>query len=682
MVKIRTYVSAKHPKASDFVVSSLPMSFVSLKLLQQLSLAVLALTMLSGQAYAADEAEFQVWTFDRQSSAWNGNGPLKFGAWPVKESSLRISITPKTAAPILEKKDLLLPSDKVNVIQIRADLGSATKGRLWFTTGISPKRNSQKMVEFDLQPGTGLQDYNLDLKSLRSWQDDIVSLSFSFSGAKAGDELKVSWIKAFLGDKISKPMVYSAYRLGQKYEPKPFRLGPLFSDGMVLQRGKAMPVWGRSKAGETVAVEFAGQRKVVTADMTGRWEARLDPMEACAVGRVLVATGEQSGLRAEAKDVLVGDVWLCGGQSNMGSRPTDSPPPEARRQELIETDYPAFRFVSMPTIHRDNPAPNDFTEDSFDWHRAHAKKAAVSAVGYYFGQSIHVSQKVPVGLIFIVKAGSQVEQWLDGETLRLLYSSEELKQICGTNRLAGGLYNGMVSPLPPFPIRGAFWYQGESNADNDFKVASYYQSLPAMINLWRRHWGSDLPVLLVQLPRFEGYPKNSWAHIREAQFLAATRLPGIGLAVTLDEGDPKDLHPANKYMVGTRLGLLAREIAYGEKNLARSPLFKSAETKSNEVEVTFDHVGAGLRARGDLTGFEIRGKDGVWVSATARINGPARVAISSPQIPGPEAARYCWGNSVDASLFNADGLPASPFRTDTPVRLIQQASAVTSPNAK
>jgi sialate O-acetylesterase len=182
-------------------------------------------------------------------------------------------------------------------------------------------------------------------------------------------------------------------------------------------------------------------------------------------------------------------------------------------------------------------------------------------------------------------------------------------------------------------------------------------------------WGADLPVLLVQLPAFVGYPTNSWAHIREAQLLASQRVPNVGLAVTFDKGDPTNLHPSNKYFIGTRLGLVARSLVYGEKLESSGPVFTALERHGAELTLRFAHVAGSLKARGELTGFEVRGADDKWLPAKAAITGKDSVVVSSPDVAEPQAARYAWKNAPVATLFNDLGLPASPFRTDTPAEL-------------
>jgi sialate O-acetylesterase len=619
----------------------------------------------------ADEAERQVWGFNAQSPNWGGNGPLPHFAWPVRDTTLRLRASDK-ADPFICQGELILPADKANVVQIRMDPASASKCQLWFTTGISPAPDKQKMVEFDLSPGSGMQDYTLDLKNMATWQDQIGSLKFVFLGAKSGDEVGVERIKVFDGEKISKPMIYTSYQPGEKPVVREFRMGSLFNNSMVLQRSKPVPVWGHGKPQEVVTVEFAGQKKSATADASGKWEVVLDPLQVSTEPQSMTVSSSLPDHHIELNDILVGDVWLCGGQSNMGGSTVDNAPPEDRRKELLQSDYPQLRTVAMPTLHRETPLPNDASDASLSWKSIVGTSRGNSAVGYYFGQAVQVSQKIPVGLVYIIKAGSQVEQWMSQEVLKSIFTDGELNASCSGARLASGLYNGMVAPVHPFPICGAFWYQGESNADNEAKYMGYYKSLPAMIRMWRSLWGQNLPVLLVQLPAFDGYPPESWAHIREVQQLCSAVLPNVFTAVTFDEGDTKNLHPHNKYFVGTRLGMIARAKVYGENLECSGPVFKTSTRQGNELLLTFDHVGSGLKTRGELTGFEVRGDNGQWMPAQAQIIDKERVSVSSPTVPAPAAVRYAWANSPTATLFNDLNLPASPFRSDIPATLIEE----------
>ena len=632
-------------------------------------MGIACLLVLGQSLEAADEAERQVWLFRNagEAMAWAGNGSLPHGAWPVQEGRLQLSASGK-GNPSISRAELLLLAEQANVVQIQLDAGGAKKCRLFFTTDVSPRVNSQKMVEFALQPS--VKEYTLDLKGLATWKNQVSLLRFDLVGMKEGEAAAVSCIKVFTGEKISTPMVYTAYRPGEKAAVKAFRTGSLFGSNMVLQRDRPLPVWGRAKPGEAVTVRFAGQEKQAAADAHGRWSATLGAIPAIAVPQTLEIKGA-AGDALSFSNVVVGDVWLCGGQSNMGGAPQDNAPPPERRKELLETDYPNFRYVAMPGLHRETPLPNDAMEEALAWQPVRASALrGVSAVSYYFGQAVHSSQKIPVGLVFVIKAGSQVEQWIGADALRSVFSGDELQKVAG-RRLASGLHNGMIAPLVPFPLRGAMWYQGESNADDEFKYMGYYRSLPALIGEWRQQWGSDLPVLLVQLPAFEKYPTNSWAHIREAQLLTSQRVPNVGLTVTFDEGDPTNLHPNNKYTVGTRLGLVARELVYGEKLESSGPAFSTLECHGSELTLRFTHVAGGLKSRGELKGFDVRGTDEKWQPAQAVIAGRDSVVVSSPSVRTPQAVRYAWKNDPVATLFNDLNLPASPFRSDTPEALLK-----------
>lgn len=625
------------------------------------------LCSLAGAVRGADEAEKQVWFFRNagEATAWAGNGPLPHGAWPVRANQLELT-RGTNGNPNIMRGELMLPAAQANVVQIRLDAGSARKARLLFATDVSPRLNQQKLVEFDLRAEPGSADYTLDLKALPGWSDQVTTMRFDFLGLNTGDVVRIAQIKVFTGEKISTPMVYTTYRPGVRTPARAFRTGSLFGSDMVLQRDHPLPVWGRAKAGDTVTLRFAGQTKTAKVDAAGRWSVTLDPLPASSESKTMEIVSSGVTEPIVFTNIVLGDVWLCGGQSNMGGAPQDNPPPPERRKELLETDYPNFRYVAMPSLHRETPLPNDAMEEALQWQSIRASSLrGVSAVSYYFGQSIYRSQKIPVGLVFAIKAGSQVEQWMSADTLRRVFPGDELQKVAG-RRLASGLHNGMIAPIAPLPLRGAMWYQGESNADDEYKYIGYYRSLPALIGEWRRMWGADLPVLLVQLPAYVGYPTNSWAHIREAQLLTSQRLPNVGLAVTFDEGDPTNLHPANKYTVGTRLGLVARAKVYGEQVACSGPVYADAKRDGATLKLRFTEVGKGLKARGELTGFELHGADGTWHPAKAVIAGPDTVAVSSPEVSEPQAARYAWANNPVATLFNDLGLPASPFRTDPP----------------
>jgi len=336
-------------------------------------------------AVAADEAERQVWLFRNNGEAmvWTGNGPLPHGAWPVREGRLQLTASAK-GNPSISKQELMLPAEQANVVQIQLDAGPAKKCRMFFATDVSPRANAQKTVEFDLKPD--VTEYTLDMKSLPAWKNQLTMLRFDFLGLKDGEAGGIKCIKVFIGEKISKPMVYTDYRPGEKQVVKEFRAGSLFNSNMVLQRDQPLPVWGRAKPSAAVTVRFAGQERKTTTDARGKWSVSLEALPASAEPRTLEIV--QATETLSFTNVVVGDVWLCGGQSNMGGAPQDNAPPAERRKELLETDYPNFRTVAMPGLHRETPLPNDAMEDALTWNSIRASALrGVSAVSYYFGQS-------------------------------------------------------------------------------------------------------------------------------------------------------------------------------------------------------------------------------------------------------------------------------------------------------
>ncbi|MBO0798970.1 MAG: sialate O-acetylesterase, partial [Blastocatellia bacterium] len=324
---------------------------------------------------------------------------------------------------------------------------------------------------------------------------------------------------------------------------------------------------------------------------------------------------------------------------------------------------------------------------------------AFSAVGYYFGRDLFKARNVPIGLIHNAVGGSPAESWMKADVLK---ANSEYKEFFATYQrgmekyqkdmekykedaekakaegkpaprapgkpwLPAGLYNGMVAPLLPYAIRGAIWYQGESNAGRAYQ---YRRLFPDMIGNWRMDWGEgDFPFLFVQLAAFgPNSPKlgeSDWAELREAQSLTLKTSPKTGMAVAIDVGDIKDIHPRNKQPVGARLALAARAIAYGEKILYSGPVYKSSSIAAGKVILNFDHTGAGLESRGgELKGFLIAGEDKVWHEAKAVIKGGKQVEVTSEDVAKPVAVRYGWAKYPECNLYNKEGLPASPFRTD------------------
>lgn len=455
------------------------------------------------------------------------------------------------------------------------------------------------------------------------------------------------------------------------------KLPAVFSDHMVLQQGIDLPFWGTAEPGEDVTVSVNGKSATTKANDKGQWSVK-----APAVQEFGPATVEVAGKNAiEYQDVLIGDVWLCSGQSNMEWSIEHSGNPSA---ELAAADYPQIRFIQVPKV----PSTAALTDSKNPWTVVTPDavkgltgggglygQGGLSAVGYYFGRELQQTLKRPIGLIHCTWGGTVCEAWTsetalksDGEYKSILSIAEKLNadpvQAGNPNR-AAVLWNGMMFPIKPYAIKGAIWYQGESNAS---RAIQYRALFPAMIADWRKQWGQgDFPFLFVQLsawmPRQAEPAESTWAELREAQTMALTS-PKTGMAVTIDIGDAVDIHPKNKVDVGKRLTRQALSIAYGQNLVASGPIYRSMTVEGNKIRLQFHHVDGGLTAKGEkLTGFAICGADKKFVWANAQIDGDS-ILVSADAISAPIAVRYAWADNPACNLYNAAGLPASPFRTD------------------
>lgn len=432
----------------------------------------------------------------------------------------------------------------------------------------------------------------------------------------------------------------------------------IFTDNAVLQRGIAVPVWGTANDGEKVTVRFQKQ-EVSTTAKDGKWMVRLAPLKA---GGPFTMTIND----IEFKNILVGEVWICSGQSNMAwtvLHTTSGP------VDIVRSTNPNIRFFTVPLKASYTP----LTSIESQWVACEpATTKTFSAVGYYFGRDLQKALDVPVGLINTSWGGTFAEAWtsLDGFKAMPEFASwvadEYAKKADGPNH-ASVLYNAMINPLVPYAFRGAIWYQGESNAGRAF---AYRTLFPGMIKSWRDAWGQgNFPFLFVQLApymKIEDAPQDSaWAELREAQLLTLKASPKTGMAVITDVGDPADIHPRDKEPVGARLALAARKIAYGQDIVDAGPIYKGMKKRGSSITLYFDNVGGGLVAKdGKLTGFAIAGADQKFVWADARIVDDNKVVVSAPSVANPVAVRYGWANCPVVNLWNKDGLPASPFRTD------------------
>jgi sialate O-acetylesterase len=423
----------------------------------------------------------------------------------------------------------------------------------------------------------------------------------------------------------------------------------LFSDNGVLQQGVPLPVWGTTDGADKVTVAIAGQ--VVSAEpKDGKWRVELAPLDQSATPNdMVIRQGDQS---LTIKNLLVGEVWICAGGSNMEWTVSNS---DGATEAIATSANEQIRLITVPR----GGAPQPETDINAKWQPCGPDTVRnFSAVGYFFGRDLQRDCDAPVGLISCNVSGTPAERWTCKASLE---ADPQLKNLAG-----GDLYNHMIAPLAPFRIRGFLWYQGEANRT---RPKQYRRLLPAMIKCWRDVFNvPDAPFLIVELAPFmkiSGQPQDSQlAELRDAQLWVSQNTPHCGLAVTTDIGDEKDIHPRQKAPVGQRLALAARALAYGEKIEYSGPMFDHVSISGPEAIVSFTHVGAGLLVKGDsLTGFTIAGEDRKFFSAKARIEG-ATVIVSSEEVPKPVAVRYGWSDFPVVNLWNKQDLPACPFRSD------------------
>jgi sialate O-acetylesterase len=474
-------------------------------------------------------------------------------------------------------------------------------------------------------------------------------------------------------------------------------LPSLLADHMVIQRGQPVHVWGKAAPGEAVSVTLGGDTISPTADSLGFWSVYLPPRDAGGPFELTVKGNNTITLR----DVLAGDVWVASGQSNM-EWPVSASANAA--SEIAAATHPRIRLYRV----KKNVATYPLLDAEADpWTPCTPETVRdFSAVAYFFGRHLQEKLGVPIGLIESAWGGTPADAWTSLRSisadaslmpvfaewsrmtddfavsgLRRERQLEEWRQAVEKAKAAGkeppgfpwepnergcwapaGLFNAMIAPLTRYPIRGAIWYQGESNAPAS-RAPLYARLFQTMIQDWRRAWGqSDFPFLFVQLANFRPAPDMKWPEVREAQRQALT-LVKTGMAVTIDIGDPADIHPKNKQDVGARLALAARAIEYGERIEHSGPLFRQATREEKAIRVWFDHA-AGLTAKGrSVRGFEIAGADRKFVPAEARIDG-ATIIVSSSSVSEPRHVRYGWAGNPECDLYNAERLPASPFRSE------------------
>ena len=476
------------------------------------------------------------------------------------------------------------------------------------------------------------------------------------------------------------------------------RTSSVFGDSMVLQRSKPIHVWGWADPESSVEVSLAGKTETVKSDAEGRFDAKLPAMEAGGPHQMKISSGDQT---LQFSDVLIGEVWVCSGQSNMQWAVEQADDADL---ESLAANFPSIRMISVPRIGTQEP------QTSFDgkWESCTPESVKqFSAVGFYFGRQLHQTLGVPIGLIDNSWGGSSAEAWVRRDLLKSSGNFEELlakwrdtestydhedamakfktklaewkktgkgrKPSTPRNPLINqhrpaNLYNGVLYPIIGYTIRGVIWYQGESNAGRAYQ---YRNLFPMMIQSWRDEWGQDdFPFYWVQLADYlqevDEPSDSAWAELREAQTMTLSNLPNTGEAVIIDLGEASDIHPKNKQDVGKRLARWALANDYGYKIPYQSPTYKSMKTLDGKIVLEFDHVGGGL----DLfdvqepIGFAIAGPDKKFVEAEAKITGKATIEVSAESIPQPVAVRYAWANNPVCNVQSKEGLPMTPFRTD------------------
>jgi sialate O-acetylesterase len=471
----------------------------------------------------------------------------------------------------------------------------------------------------------------------------------------------------------------------------------MFRNNMVLQRERPVPVWGRAQKGKTLTVSFAGQVKGTVVNENGFWILSLDPLEASSVNREMVIAyvlKENDTLKKNTdftvtfENVLVGEVWFCAGQSNMEMGISVV---ENRMEELDDVNYPLIR---CSLIAKDsNPFPVERIPSFwFECSRENVTTGGwngFSAVALFFGKKIHKELNVPVGLIQAAFSGSRIDPWIPLEEMKdNPFYAEQYRDADEANKKyfedkkndknarhpfanlkdydqlkPATVYNAMVAPVVPFAIRGVLWYQGESNVGDGMK---YADELSALIHGWRKAFGQgDFPFYYVQLPPWQYGVEGSLPALWEAQ-AACLSISNTAQAVTVDIGDPVDIHPKQKKPVGERLAFIALAKTYGRTTLVDSgPVFKSLKIDGNRAVISFDNIGSGLVSRDNkpLSWFTLAGSALIFYPAEAWIEGNT-VVVRSNRVPNPAAVRFAWNNLASPNLGNREGLPARPFRTD------------------
>ncbi|GHT54160.1 9-O-acetylesterase [Bacteroidia bacterium] len=444
----------------------------------------------------------------------------------------------------------------------------------------------------------------------------------------------------------------------------------IFTDNMVLQQKTEAPVWGKATPEKEVKIttSWDNQTYKVKADKAGKWLVKVNTPRAGGPYSITISDGKSLTLN----NILIGEVWICSGQSNMEMPLAGWGKIKEYEKEIAEANYPRIRLLHVDKTASTKPL-DDLAGTRNGWQECSpASIAEFSATAYFFGRNLYQNLNIPIGLINTSWGGTIAEAWTSSESLEYMpdfkQALDEMKnqpaevKTENPNRVTV-LYNGMIHPLLPFAFQGAIWYQGESNAS---RAAQYKELFPLMIRDWRKAWGRDFPFYFVQLANFkEQKPEpvySDWAELREAQ-LQTLHLDNTGMAVTIDIGEAKDIHPKNKQDVGLRLALNARAKTYNEKIPYSGPVYQSYKIQGDEIHIRFSADKLKTSDCSEIKGFAIAGSDHVFHWANAVIKGN-EVTVSSPEVKFPVAVRYAWADNPVCNLYDGAGLPASPFRTD------------------
>jgi sialate O-acetylesterase len=493
-----------------------------------------------------------------------------------------------------------------------------------------------------------------------------------------------------------------ALAVSARAEVKP---NPLFSDHMVLQSGMPVPIWGMADPGEKVSVTLLKQTKTATADASGKWIVRLAKLKSGGPYEMTIAGKAPGETPIVVKDVLIGEVWLGSGQSNMQFYVSKNGPGHNpyglldEEKEIAAANFPQLRMFTVKNAKAIDPQSNEVGT----WEVCSpATVPNFSAVGYLFGRDLNQALKLPVGIVLSAYGASTAEAWvprdamaadpllkpmLDKLDAREAYfkahpgasdaDAPPAPQTINSRPGRAGvvrdpsqdqhqptvLYNAMINPILPYAIRGAIWYQGESVVGGPNGVMLYGHVMETMVTDWRKLWGEgNFPFYVVQLPGQQNVSNNPLIREQQAKILS---LPNSGMAVVLDTSEAKNVHPHNKEPLGVRLTDIALANVYGKKIEYSGPVYSSMKVQGSAIHVAFTHAGGLMAKGGDLKWFQIAGADQKFVDADAKIEGSS-VIVSSPAVAAPVAVRYAWDNyPVTANLYNSAGLQAAPFRTDT-----------------